>query len=218
MPTYSTYLNLKLNVGSDPFLLSDFVNNWSILDGAPGHFICTSLTRPAWGAAQAGRLIFMTDLKQTSFWDGAAWQDLRNSAPVFAAGVFLNASMARNTSPVFTVLSFTTPRPCALSLFLTATYNCSNQNNQDLWQSLAFDGAKVTGFGYREQVRFSGNASDSGALAGDTAMTLAVIPSVAAGSHTAGIVVDMGTYSTSATLVGAKVLAMISVYNASNVL
>jgi hypothetical protein len=28
----------------------------------------------------------------------------------------------------------------------------------------------------------------------------------------------MGTYSTSATLVGAKVLAMISVYNASNVL
>jgi hypothetical protein len=218
MPTYSTYLNLKLNVGSDPFLLSDFVGNWTILDGAPGHFICTSLTRPSWGSTQAGRLIFMTDLRQTSYWDGSAWQDLRNSAPVFAAGVFLSASMARNTSPTFTVLTFTTPRPSAIALFLTATYNCTNQQNQDLWQSVAFDGAKVTGYGYREQVRFSGNAGDSGALAGDTAMSLAVIPSVAAGTHTAGVVVDMGSYTSSCTLVGAKVLAMVSLFSSSNVL
>jgi hypothetical protein len=216
MATYSTFLSLKLNDGSDSFLLSDFISNWEILDGSPGVFVCTSLTRPSWGSAQAGRTIFMTDYKQVSYWNGSSWQDPRDSAPIFAGGSFLNASMARNTSPVFTILTFTTPRPCAVTIILVATYQCSNQQTQDGYQSVVFDGSAVRLGGYREQVRFNGNSADSGGMAGVTATSIAIIPSAAAGSHTVGIECDIGTYSAPITLIGVKATAMISLYQSGN--
>jgi len=129
--TYSTYLGLKLNSATDPFLLSDFIGNWTILDGSPGVFVCTSSSRPSWTAAQAGRLIFMTDWKALSYWTGTAWLDCRDAAPVFAGGVYLNTAIARGTTGTFTVINLTCPRTCSLAIALTGTYLVAASQNQD---------------------------------------------------------------------------------------
>lgn len=216
MATYSTVLGLKLNDQSDPFQLADFTSNYEILDANPGVFICTSAARPSWGAPQTGRLIFMTDLKQLSYWNGTAWSDLRDSAPVFAGGVFLGASMSPSTSPVFNVLTFTTSRPSALAIWASGTYNCANNKTQDAYQTVIFDGAAATVGNFREQVRFEGNSGDTGALAGTNALSVGLVPSVAAGQHKIGIKVDMGTYPVSVEMAGIKVMAMIALYASNN--
>lgn len=217
MATFSNYLGLKLNQSTDAFLLSDFIANWDILDASPGIYVCTSTTRPSWSSGQAGRLIFMTDLKQLSWWAGASWQDLRDSVPVFSQGTFFNTSMSAGSSPQFTVCTFTTPRPCSIAIMLSATYTCSNQQNQDAFQSIIFDGAKQNLGSFREQIRFSGNKSDSGNSAGLNVASLTVVPSVTAGTHTMGVQVDMSSdYSSAITLSGAKVIGMISLFFSGN--
>jgi hypothetical protein len=219
LATYTSVLGLKVNDASDPFLLSDFAANWGLLDASPGIFICTSTTRPNWATAQAGRFIFMTDTKQTSYWDGAAWQDLRNSHPVFAAGNFVNTSMNPGGSPQFNILTFTTPRTSSLALLLTASYTYPNNQSQDFWQSITFDGVKQQMGSFREQIRVVGDKNDSNHSAGTNATSLAIIPSVAPGQHQVGIEVDISsTYKTAITLVGAKAMAFVSLYNAGNVL
>jgi hypothetical protein len=215
--TFSNYLGLKLNQSTDPFLLSDFIANWDILDASPGTYICTSTTRPSWSAGQAGRLIFMTDLKQTSYWNGTSWQDLRDSVPVFSQGAFFNTSMSAGSSPQFTVCTFTTPRPCSMAIILSGTYQCSNQQNQDAYQSIIYDGAKQNLGSFREQIRFAGNKTDSGAPAGLNVCSLTVVPTVTAGTHHIGLQVDMSSdYSNAITLAGAKVIGLIGLYSSGN--
>jgi hypothetical protein len=52
----------------------DFTDAFSVIDGAPGLFICTSGTRPGtWGANQSGRLILETDTTLIWRWTGVAW-------------------------------------------------------------------------------------------------------------------------------------------------
>jgi hypothetical protein len=217
--TFSTVLGLKLNDTSDPFLLSDFIANWNLLDANPGTFICTSTSRPNWSTPQTGRLIFMTDIKQLSYWTGSAWADLRDAVPVFAGGSFINTAMNPGSSPSFNIVTFTTPRPCALAIMLSGTYNCSNNSNQDLHQSIGFDGVKQEMGSYREQIRFSGNSSDSSNTAGTACDSMAVIPAVTAGQHTISIIVDMSSaYNTAVTLVGAKTMGFIALYSGGNTL
>jgi hypothetical protein len=219
MATYSTYLGLKLNGASDPFLLSDFLGNWTILDGSPGTYVCTSTSRPAWTAAQAGRLIFMTDYKCLSYWDGAQWQDCRDASPAFAAGVYLNANIAKGTTGIYTVINLTTPRTCSLAIALTVTYLCTATANQDVMQRVLLDGAGSTGNqlgGYREQLRFTASAGVSG-NAGMCATSLQVYSGITPGTHTIGVGVDVGTVSTTAVnVVGVKALAWIAVTSATN--
>jgi hypothetical protein len=213
--TYSTVLGLKLNQLSDPFELSDFVGNWGILDASPGIFICTSVSRPSWGAAQAGRLIFMTDLKQTSYWSGTSWNDLRDSVPTFAGGTYLDVTCNPSSSGIFSILTFTTPRPCSLAIFASATYNYPNNKTQDLYQSITFDG-EAQYMGYREQLRMSPTGGETGVSAGDNAISMAMIPTVAAGQHKIGMQVYVGTYNTPITLIGVKTIAMISLFAGGN--
>ncbi len=217
MATYSTVLGLKLNDQSDPFELSDFVANWQILDSSPGIYICTSVSRPNWGAAQAGRLIFMSDLKQTSYWNGSSWQDLRDSAPVFAGGAYLNTNLSAGSSPTFNLLTFTTSRPCSLAIMMTGTYTHVDAVTQDAWQSILFDGVKQMMGGYREQIRFNGIPNDLNRTAGANATSLAMIPTVGAGQHKIGIEVDVSSnYPYVINLVGAKVMAFIALYSSGN--
>jgi hypothetical protein len=213
--TYSTVLGLKVNQLSDPFELSDFVGNWDILDASPGIFICTSVSRPSWGTAQAGRLIFMTDLKQTSYWTGTGWADLRDSVPTFASGGFLSVTCNPNSSGIFNILTFTTPRPCSMSIFASATYQYPNNKTQDLYQSITFDGTTEY-MGYREQVRCAPTGGDSGVNAGNNATSMVMIPTVTAGQHKIGMQVFVGGYNTPVTLVGVKSLAMISLFASGN--
>jgi hypothetical protein len=213
--TYSTVLGLKLNELSDPFELSDFVQNWDILDASPGTFICTSVSRPSWGTAQAGRMIFMTDLKQSSYWTGTAWADLRNAVPSFAGGSFMSVTCNPGSSGIFNILTFTTPRPCSMAIFASATYQYPNNKTQDLYQSITFDGGAQY-MGYREQVRMSPTGGDTGVAAGNNAASMAIIPTVAAGQHKIGMEVYVGSYNTPITLVGVKTVAFISLFASGN--
>lgn len=160
----------------------------------------------------------MTDIKQLSWWSGTAWQDLRDSVPVFAGGTALGTSMAKNTSPSFTILNFTTPRPSAIAIMLTATYQCDNRQDQDVYQSITTDGASLTMGNFQDQIRFEGNSTDAGGQAGANATSLAIAPSVAAGSHAIGIKCTIGTYPTPVTLLGVKAMAFIALYASGNVL
>jgi hypothetical protein len=218
MATFSTFLNLKLPQSSDPFLLSDFVNNWTILDGSPGVYVCTNGSRPSWGASQAGRLIFMTDYKCLSYWTGTGWADARDAAPAFAAGAFLNTNIASSASVSFTLATVNTPRACSLVVMITGTYNVPADSFQGAWQRVVVDGVGATANqlgGFREQIRFNQTAGDSG-LSGNCATSFQAISSVAAGSHTIGIGVDVATAPVPVTLIGAKMLAFIAVTSPSN--
>ena len=218
MATYSTLLNLKLNDPTDPFLLSDFVSNYEILDASPGVFVCTSSSRPTWGSGQAGRMIFMTDYKQLSYWTGSAWADLRDSAPVFFTGSVIGTSIASGSTPTFTVLTFTTPRACSMSLWVSASYECDNRRTQQLTQSILFDGADQHG-AFVEYGRFEGSTTDSGQNAGISVMSQAVVGTVTAGSHTAGLKINLSAnYTSSVELSGVKIMAMISTFSNSNTL
>jgi hypothetical protein len=215
--TYSTVMGLKLNDPSDAFELSDFIANWETLDASPGTYICTSNTRPNWGPGQAGRMIMMTDLKQVSWWNGSTWNDLRDAAPTFSWGAYFGKWINPGSSPVTSLCTFTVGRPCALAIFLSATYEYVNNGNQDAYQDIVFDGVKQMWGGYREQVRFAGNNLDSGNYAGLNACSLAMIPSIQPGQHNIGLEVEVGnSYRTPVYLVGAKTIAFVSLFNYSN--
>lgn len=74
MPTPSTRLGLLKPTTADPFVTADLAANWQKIDDNPGVYICLSTTRPAWGAAQQGMLIFEKDTGLIWNWDGAAFQ------------------------------------------------------------------------------------------------------------------------------------------------
>lgn len=76
MSTTSQHLGIKIPDGSDPFLRTDFVQNYNILDQYPGDWICTSTTRPVWGAGQAGMKIIETDTRRTLMWTGTTWREM----------------------------------------------------------------------------------------------------------------------------------------------
>lgn len=215
MATYSTMLNLKLNAPADPFLLSDFVSNFDILDANPGVFICTSASRPSYGAGQAGRIIFMTDLKQLSYWTGSTWADLRDSVPVFGGGTYINQAISAGASPNFQAVNLVTPRPCAMAIVLSATYSVPVQAGVEFYQQITFDGNSQMFGGYREHYQIADLPAVEPTICSIT--SLAVIPSVASGSHTIGVLVQLtNTFSTALTIVGVKAFGLIGTYSASN--
>jgi hypothetical protein len=217
--TFSTILGLKLNDPTDPFQLSDFTANWELLDASPGIYICSSTTRPNWGPNQAGRFIFMNDLKCTSYWDGTGWNDELQAAPLFANGHYLNQSCGQGSTTNINTLTFTTSRPSAIAVFMIGIYNWVNTLDQDWWQSIMFDGVKQIMGNFREQGRAAGDRTDNGHTAGMDIPSMALIPSVAAGSHTIGIEVEVGpNYTTPITLIGVKTLAFVATFNSGNVL
>jgi hypothetical protein len=75
MSTLTTRLGLKKPQDSDPFLTSDFDTTYDLIDSYPGVWVCTQSTRPVWGSAQAGQLIFCTDTRTPYEWTGSAWKD-----------------------------------------------------------------------------------------------------------------------------------------------
>jgi hypothetical protein len=213
--TFSNNLGLKLNAPTDPFLLSDFIANWNILDANPGIFITTSTSRPSYTSSQAGRLIFLTDLKQFQWWNGTSWiTDALYAPPVFHGGVDFGTSMARGTSPTFTCLTFSISRPCSVGIVLTAEYAIAAKQYQEFYQSVVFDGAQVA-TGFREHTILSAeniNHPAYGAL-----QSVCAIQTVAAGTHTVGALVQVqSTTSASVTIDGCKAIVWCSNYTSSN--
>jgi hypothetical protein len=215
--TFSTVLGLKLNQDSDPFLLSDFIANWDILDASPGTFICTSTSLPNWGSGQKGRLVFQTDTKQLAYWTGSAWKDMVNTAPSFAGGATIGTAMNPGSTPNFNVVTFTTPRASSLAVIMTGAYQCPNNKSQDGWQTITFDGVSQQMGSFLDPIRFVGNSLDSAATAGCTVTSVAVIPSVSSGQHKLGIQpVISSHYSTAITMIGARVIGLVASFSGGN--
>ena len=137
-------IGLTTNLNTDPFLLSDFTNNWNILDSQPGFFPCTSSTRPSWGAAQAGRNIVETDTGRYLRWSGSAWKE-----PVLASPAWLMMSSPRQavsagTATTYTLGTIKVLRPCTLFIINTATAGIRNTAGQWVSTSTQVNGASAT--------------------------------------------------------------------------
>lgn len=92
MTTLTERLGLKRHTLADRFRIQDYTDNWNLLDGAPGIFICTTATRPTWGTSQAGRSIYETDTKLFWQWSGSAWER------VFGRGTVAHVERLSNLS------------------------------------------------------------------------------------------------------------------------
>lgn len=162
----------------------------------------------------------MSDLKQLSYWNNSTgWTDLRDAAPVFAGGYFLNTGLNPGSTANFGLLTFTTPRPCALSIIATANYTYTSDSWQVVTQSLTFDGTPSNMGGFSEQVRIAGDPYNSGGTVSSSGTSLAVIPSVSAGQHTIGIKTQLShIYFSTVDLQGVKIIAFISTFASGNVL
>lgn len=217
MSTLSPRLSLKRPDDSDPFLTQDFVDNYNKLDACPGAHICTSTSRPSWGSAQAGRLIFMTDWKCYQWWDGSAWQDERAATGMFAGGAIFDATLSKDATGIYPLINFTTPRPVTLAVMMNMTVGCDARFTQTFTGRVVLDGGDVLLGGYTDAQRFTGNSSDAAAT---TQMTMPIIATatVAAGAHTLGGKITVGSYNTSLVLRGIKTVAIMTTYASSQIL
>lgn len=217
MATFSTIQNLKLPDATDPFQRLDFIQNWNLLDASPGVFVCTNATRPTWGTNQRGRLIFMTDYKCLSYWDGSSWQDERTAVPVFANGAIFDANITKNATPIFNVVTFTTPRPCTLAVIMNAVLTCDSQKTQFASLRINLDGADVLMGGFSDTMRFIGNSNDANAEANQTITAIGVV-NCGVGQHKLQGKISAGTYNTTISLHGLKTMAFMATYNSTQVM
>jgi hypothetical protein len=159
----------------------------------------------------------MSDLKQLSYWSGTTWNDLRDAAPVFAGGYYINAACNPGSTGVFNVLTLTTPRPSALSIWMGATFTYPANGWQIAAQAITFDGTASLMGSFQEEVRFAGDPYSTGGEGATNATSMTLIPDCTAGQHQIGVRVQVSnTYFTTVTLVGVKILAMLSTYASGN--
>lgn len=217
MSTLTPRVGYKRPDDTDPFLTQDFVDNLNKADAIPGPYICTSGTRPAWGAAQAGRTIFLTDYKQFQYWDGSAWQNERGAAGMFAGGAIFDATLSKNAVATYNLVNFTTPRPCTLAVMTSMTISCDSRFNQDVFGRIVYDGGDTLLGGYADAIRFTGNSADTSADAKTTVTMLGVV-TVSAGAHVLGAKLTIGTYNTSVILRGMKTIGVMGVYASNQIL
>ncbi len=107
---------------SDPFDIDNFNSNNQLMDTYAGDFICTSVSRPSWGAAQAGMKIFQTDTRQTLSWSGTAWHEVLTAPPLWVGTVSPNVAVGQNTTVTYLLGTITVHRPGTLAVWLSASY------------------------------------------------------------------------------------------------
>jgi hypothetical protein len=124
MPTPSTKLGINIFSTADQFSTAAYNNNWQILDGFPGFYICTSTTRPVWGANQYGMRITETDTGLTWMWTGTGW--VRNIAAGSALGASGAQARVTRTSNIGTTTTWTPPGTGTLTTAVTQTVHPPN--------------------------------------------------------------------------------------------
>lgn len=103
MTTLTQRLGLKRHTTGDRFRIADYVDNWLVLDAAPGRHICTSATHPVtWDAAHIGRGIRETDTGLDWRWNGTVFVRESPKGDLGSADVVANAATA-STAPVVAI-------------------------------------------------------------------------------------------------------------------
>ena len=145
----SPRLQLKRNDGSDPFKRADFLENWDKIDAAPGVHICTSVSRPTWGTAHAGRKILETNTNRELIWTGTAWAE-----PLVSPGFWLftgnpNQWITTNTTGVtYTMGQVIVKRACGLLLTHTVRAGAIPTHTQSMLAS-----SRLGAVGYTMEAR-----------------------------------------------------------------
>jgi hypothetical protein len=119
MPTSSTRLALNIFSTADVFSTAQYDANWSLLDNYPGIFVCTSSTRPTWGANQNGMRIHETDTGLSWVWNGSAFSRGSPSG---------NLGRITRTSNIGATTTWTPPSTGTLTTVLTETVHPPNGN------------------------------------------------------------------------------------------
>ncbi|GAA1978609.1 hypothetical protein [Kitasatospora viridis] len=115
---------LKTWDGSDPFLRSDFNDNFRKIDSYPGAYICTSSTRPSWGAAQAGMKIIESDTRRELIWNGSSWREPLTAPPLFIGWLRPWTTFVGGAGGSFVVGSIQINRPGTLFIIVTTEVAC----------------------------------------------------------------------------------------------
>lgn len=113
----SPKLKLRINEGTDPFSLDDFVFNLNALDAAPGIAPGLSSGRPSWDSSQAGRVFVETDTQRLIMWNGSAWVDLYQNAQAFRIKIASPTigTPAAGHSATYNFPTFTLKRPSIIT-------------------------------------------------------------------------------------------------------
>lgn len=187
MSTTSQHLGLKIPDGSDPFLRTDFVQNYTTLDSYPGTWICTSTTRPTWGTSQTGMLILETDTRRTMLWSGTAWKEMLTSPAMWYGTLRPYASIGRGTTVTYTVGTFTTHRPGSLLVLGSVEAGMPNTSFLECNFRTMIDGVESNpdpGYGEYMGTNFPGTTNSS--LWSATNATIGV-RNISSGSHSIGM-------------------------------
>jgi hypothetical protein len=112
MPSPSPKLGLNIFALADTFSTAQYNANWNALDASPGILVCTSTTRPTWGANQTGMRISETDTGLLWTWNGSAF------ARSHGVG---NLGRVTRTSNISTTAQWTPPSTGTLITALTET-------------------------------------------------------------------------------------------------
>jgi hypothetical protein len=119
MPTPSTKLGINIFSTADQFSTAQYNANWQALDNQPGIFVCTSTTRPTWGANQNGMRIVETDTSLTWLWNGTTW---------IRTWPWGTLQRVTRTTNVGTTSTWTPPGTGTLATALTTTVHPPNGN------------------------------------------------------------------------------------------
>lgn len=141
MPTPSPHLGLLVPARSDPFVTADIATNWDTIDAAPGDFICTSTTRPGWGAGQAGMSIYETDSGLEWRWNGSAF---KRTAPVGILGSAIRTTNFSTSSSTYVVVlatpSITVPAGNR-TLQVTVSWSAASNDTNNFFSAGVFRSA-----------------------------------------------------------------------------
>jgi hypothetical protein len=196
MSTTSQRMGLKIPDGSDPFLRTDFVQNYNTLDSYPGVRICTSTTRPSWGAGQAGMLILETDTRRNMMWTGTTWREMLYGPAVWWGSTRPQVTAGANTILTYTVGTFTVNRPGTILGLLTTEIGLSCRGLNACNVRCMLDGVDAnvdTGNGGEFIASALPNTSTFG-----TGKSVQTVPSmgirnISAGTHSIGLRVQTST-------------------------
>lgn len=134
-------MGLKTFDTSDPFLRQDFNDIWGKLDSSPGSLLCTSTTRPGWGAAQAGMRIYESDTRRELVWTGTSWREILGAAPVWPGYVQPQVAMGKDTHVYYKMATFQVNRPGALLVWLEGEVQCQSLYTANFAMRAQVDGS-----------------------------------------------------------------------------
>jgi hypothetical protein len=211
MSTTSQRMGLKINDGSDPFLRTDFTQNWNTLDQYPGDWICTSTTRPAWGTAQAGMKILETDTRRTMLWTGTTFREMLYGPAMWWGVARPNATINHGTVVSYTVGTFTVNRPGTLFGLASVEYLLPTRGYIGGTSRILIDGALAnwdTNGGDFASTDFPDN-STFGTQNWTTTIPSMGVRNISAGSHSIGVqITGTSTSSTTLKVVSTRMIAM----------